>query len=80
MGEAARCRWTLIGDEAMRAPTAIIEEGCADDGAELFRWTAPGMPAGGERLLATVVISVDTARRQAADYDAPRFRMKYTGC
>jgi probable rRNA maturation factor len=30
---------------------------------------APG--AHGERLLGDVVISVDTARRQAADYDAP---------
>jgi probable rRNA maturation factor len=27
--------------------------------------------AGGERLLGDIVISVDTARRQAADYDAP---------
>lgn len=28
-------------------------------------------PGDGERLLGDVVISVDTARRQAADYDAP---------
>ena len=27
--------------------------------------------AGGERLLGDIVISVDTAKRQAADYDAP---------
>ncbi len=27
--------------------------------------------AGGERLLGDIVISIDTARRQAADYDAP---------
>lgn len=31
-------------------------------------WDAPD---GGERLLGDVVISVDTARRQAAEYDAP---------
>jgi probable rRNA maturation factor len=37
--------------------------------------TTPGDPSGGseapERLLGDVVISVDTARRQAAEYDAP---------
>jgi probable rRNA maturation factor len=30
--------------------------------------------AGGERLLGDIVISIDTARRQAADYDAPLAR------
>jgi probable rRNA maturation factor len=32
---------------------------------------AGGAYAGAERLLGDIVISVDTARRQAADYDAP---------
>jgi probable rRNA maturation factor len=35
------------------------------------------MPAAGERLLGDVVISVDTARRQAAEYDAPLQREIY---
>ena len=35
-----------------------------------FPLAAPDSPADGERLLGDVVISVDTAKRQAADYDA----------
>lgn len=35
-----------------------------------FPLAAPDAPGAGERLLGDVVISVDTAKRQAADYDA----------
>jgi probable rRNA maturation factor len=48
-------------------PTDVLSFPLYDDGADGER----GQPHGPERLLGDVVISVDTARRQAAEYDAP---------
>lgn len=70
---------TLVGDAAIRdlnrehrgkdAPTDVLSFPLFEDGE------AP--QAGVERLLGDVVISVDTARRQAAGYDAPLQRELY---
>ncbi|GAC1425224.1 MAG: rRNA maturation RNase YbeY [Candidatus Velthaea sp.] len=43
-------------------PTDVLSFPLVEDGDEF---------AGAERLLGDIVISVDTAKRQAADYDAP---------
>jgi probable rRNA maturation factor len=61
---------TLVGDEAIRAlnrkyrgkdkPTDVLSFALHEDGG-----------AQGERLLGDVVISVETARRQAEEYGAP---------
>jgi probable rRNA maturation factor len=66
---------SLVDDEAMRAlnlkyrgrnaPTDVLSFPIADAPAEV------------ERLLGDVVISVETALRQAADYDAPLQREIY---
>jgi probable rRNA maturation factor len=59
---------TLTGDERIRA---LNREHRAKDRATDVLSFPMGEPAGPERLLGDVVISVDTARRQAAEYDAP---------
>jgi probable rRNA maturation factor len=66
---------SLVGDAAIRRmnreyrgkdrPTDVLSFPLAE-----ARQGAPGAPAVPERLLGDVVISVDTAQRQAAGYDA----------
>ena len=71
---------TLVGDDAMRELNRDApRQGCADRRAELpaRRRERTAASAEPERLLGDVVISVDTARRQAADYDAPLQRELY---
>jgi len=72
---AAALSLTFVGDAAMRrlnrehrgkdAPTDVLSFPLVEAGDAY---------AGGERLLGDIVISIDTARRQAADYDAPLAR------
>ncbi|MGP8099239.1 MAG: rRNA maturation RNase YbeY [Candidatus Cybelea sp.] len=71
IGESGALSLTLIGDEAMRALNRDYRGKDAPTDVLSFPMDGPGMPPAGERLLGDVVISVDTARRQAADYDAP---------
>jgi probable rRNA maturation factor len=77
MGESGALSLTLVGDEAMRALNRDYRGKDAPTDVLSFPMDAPGMPAAGERLLGDVVISVDTARRQAAEYDAPLQREIY---
>jgi probable rRNA maturation factor len=61
----------LMNDAAVRA---LNREYCGKDKAtDVLSFPLDDGPAvdGGERLLGDVVISVDTAQRQADDYDAP---------
>jgi probable rRNA maturation factor len=67
---------TLIGDGAMRALNREYRGKDAPTDVLSFP-LEPGMPAAGERLLGDVVISVDTARRQAGDYDGTLQRELY---
>lgn len=64
---------SLVGDEEIRVLNR--EHRGKDKATDVlsFPLYEPGdeTPGGGERLLGDVVISVDTARRQAAEYDAP---------
>jgi probable rRNA maturation factor len=64
---------SLVGDREIR--TLNREHRGKDKATDVlsFPLYEPGEAAAdeGERLLGDVVISVDTARRQAADYDAP---------
>lgn len=64
---------TLVGDETIRELNR--EHRGKDKATDVlsFPLFEPGEETGGEaeRLLGDVVISVDTARRQAAEYDAP---------
>ncbi len=67
--EGSSLSLTLIGDDAMRelnrdhrgkdTPTDVLSFPLEPDHAEV------------ERMIGDVVISIDTARRQAAEYDAP---------
>jgi probable rRNA maturation factor len=69
---------TLVGDRAIRAlnaghrgkdrPTDVLS--FPMHSAQAPGWNAPSAGGAPERLLGDVVISVDTARRQARDYDA----------
>ena len=61
---------TLVGDEEIR--TLNREHRGKDKATDVlsFSLVENGSVAGGERLLGDVVISVETARRQAAAYDA----------
>jgi probable rRNA maturation factor len=69
---------TLVGDRAIRAlnaghrgkdrPTDVLS--FPMHSAEALGWNVAGAGGVPERLLGDVVISVDTARRQARDYDA----------
>ncbi len=71
IGESGALSLTLVGDEAMRALNRDYRGKDAPTDVLSFPMDGTGMPAPSERLLGDVVISVDTARRQAADYDAP---------
>lgn len=65
---------TLVGDDAMRGLNR--EHRGKDNTTDVLSFGA-GVAAGPERLLGDVVISVDRARAQAADYDAPLQRELY---
>jgi probable rRNA maturation factor len=65
---------TLIGDDAMRGLNR--EHRGRDNTTDVLSFGA-GVTVGPERLLGDVVISVDRARAQAADYDAPLQRELY---
>jgi probable rRNA maturation factor len=71
IGESGALSLTLVGDEAMRALNRDYRGKDAPTDVLSFPMDGTGMPEASERLLGDVVISVDTARRQAADYDAP---------
>ena len=63
---------TLVGDEAMRELNRAHRGKDAPTDVLSFPLLDPDHVSGEEeRMLGDVVISVDTARRQAADYDAP---------
>ena len=68
---------SLVGDGAMRALNR--EYRGRDAPTDVLSFPLDGAPeaAGSERLLGDVVISVDTARRQAAAYRAPLQRELY---
>jgi len=61
---------SLVGDEEMRELNRIHRGKDHATDVLSFPLAVASDPAAGERLLGDVVISVDTARRQAADYDA----------
>lgn len=77
MGEPASLSLTLIGDEAMRALNCEYRGKDAPTDVLSFPLDGPAGPGPGERLLGDVVISVDTARRQAAEYGATLQREIY---
>ena len=73
---------TLVRDAEMRdlnrdhrerdVPTDVLSFPLFDPAAfDRDRTTAPRARSAGERMLGDIVISVDTAERQARDYDAP---------
>jgi len=73
---------SLVRDAEMRelnrahrgkdAPTDVLSFPLYEPGAfERRGRTRPRAPVAGERMLGDIVISVDTARAQAAHYDAP---------
>ena len=66
---------SLVGDEAMRALNLKYRGRNAP--TDVLSFPLDGAPAEAERLLGDVVISVETALRQAADYDAPLQREIY---
>ncbi len=67
---------TLVDDTAIRALNR--EHRGKDAPTDVLSFPLdPEEVAGPERLLGDIVISVDTARRQAADYDAPLQREIY---
>jgi probable rRNA maturation factor len=71
---AAALSLSLVGDEAIRVLNREYRgKDCATDVLS-FSLEEPARP---ERLLGDVVISVDTARRQAQDYDATLQRELY---
>lgn len=65
---------SLVGDDAIRALNAQYRGRDAATDVLSFPLEKAIAP---ERMLGDVVISVDTARRQAADYDAPLQRELY---
>lgn len=68
---------SLVGDDAIR--TLNREYRGKDRATDVLSFPMDGEngPRGAERLLGDVVISVDTAKRQAGDYDAPLQREIY---
>ncbi|MGA7357137.1 MAG: rRNA maturation RNase YbeY [Candidatus Cybelea sp.] len=66
---------SLVGDEAIRALNLKYRGRNAP--TDVLSFPLDGAPAEAERLLGDVVISVETALRQAADYDAPLQREIY---
>jgi probable rRNA maturation factor len=77
MGESASLSLTLIGDEAMRALNRDYRGKDAPTDVLSFPLDGTTRATNAERLLGDVVISIDTARRQATAYDAPLQRELY---
>lgn len=76
LGEAdAALSLSLVDDEAMRALNLKYRGRNAP--TDVLSFPLDGAPAEVERLLGDVVISVETALRQAADYNAPLQREIY---
>lgn len=61
---------SLVGDSEIRELNRTYRGKDRPTDVLSFPLAAPSDPSGGERLLGDVVISVETARRQAANYDA----------
>ncbi len=68
---------SLVGDDAIRALNAQYRGKDAATDVLSFPLDGEPAPAASERLLGDVVISIDTARRQADAYDAPLQREIY---
>ncbi len=66
---------TLVDDAAIRAINR--EHRGKDKPTDVLSFPLEPEPFAQERLLGDIVISIDTARRQAADYDAPLQRELY---
>lgn len=66
---------TLVNDDAIREINR--EHRGKDKPTDVLSFPLEPEPFSQERLLGDIVISVDTARRQAADYDAPVQREIY---
>jgi probable rRNA maturation factor len=77
MNEPASLSLTLIGDDAMRTLNRDYRGKDAPTDVLSFPLDGATPSANQERLLGDVVISVDTARRQAKAYDAPLQRELY---
>ncbi len=77
LGESASLSLTLIGDAAMRELNRDYRGKDAPTDVLSFPLDGTTTAASAERLLGDVVISVDTAKRQAAEYDAPLQREIY---
>jgi probable rRNA maturation factor len=61
---------SLVDDESIRTLNRVYRG--KDRSTDVLSFGMNGMPHESvERLLGDIVISIDTARRQAADYDAP---------
>ena len=60
---------TLVRDPAMRELNRAHRG--KDAPTDVLSFPLDPEPHAGERMLGDIVVSVDTARRQAADYDAP---------
>ncbi len=60
---------TLVDDDAIRELNR--EHRGNDKATDVLSFPLEPEPFSGEKLLGDIVISIDTARRQAADYDAP---------
>ncbi len=60
---------TLVDDAAIRALNR--EHRGKDKPTDVLSFPLEPEPFANEKLLGDIVISIDTARRQAADYDAP---------
>jgi len=66
---------SLVDDAAIRSLNQQYRG--KDKATDVLSFALDGAPGEPERLLGDVVISVETARRQAADYDAPIQREIY---
>jgi probable rRNA maturation factor len=78
LGEAdAGLSLSLVGDAAIRALNRQYRGKDRATDVLSFPLDVEGEAGGEERLLGDVVISVDTAKRQAGDYDAPLQREIY---
>ena len=66
---------TLVNDDAIRELNR--EHRGKDKATDVLSFPLEPEPFSQERLLGDIVISIDTARRQAADYDAPVQREIY---
>lgn len=66
---------TIVNDDAIREINR--EHRGKDKPTDVLSFPLEPEPFSQERLLGDIVISIDTARRQAADYDAPVQREVY---